>query len=136
MTPEALEEKRRRLDDLFWETSNANQRSIISTVNNIQTAVNKPESATNPCRRRLDGTKMSDEERRRLGAKGCLNFQGGTATAFSVSLGRGATKETERSHAIAVNLGDGNAQDVFAVKISQDTVYGTPIFTTMGGSSS
>ena len=94
------------------------------------------ESATNPCRRRLDGTKLSDEWRRRLGATLCADFDGGTAASFSVSLGRAANKESGQTHAIAVSLGDGNAQDVFAVKISQDTVYGTPIFTTMGGRSS
>ena len=96
----------------------------------------KPEPASNPCNRRLDGTDLSDEERRRLGMTFCGKFDGGTAASFSVSLGRATNKESGQSHAIAVSLKDGNAQDVFAVKISQDTVYGTPIFTTMGGSSS
>ena len=60
----------------------------------------------------------------------------GRPTSFSVSLGRAANKEAGHTHSVAVSLKDGNAQDVFAVKISQDAVYGTPIFTTMGGRSS
>ena len=77
-----------------------------------------------PCRRRL--TKISDEGRRRLGVTACANFDGGTSSSFSVSLGRGASKGTGHTHSVAVSLKDGNAQDVFAVKISQDIldVYG------------
>ena len=138
VTPEALE--RRRLDLVQEGEQNLNNKNFITGL----AAVLKGQAemkdslnpASNPCRRRLDGTKLSDEERRRLGATGCAKIDGGTAASFSVSLGRAATKETGQSHAIAVSLKDDNAQDVFAVRISQDTVYGTPIFTTMGGRSS
>jgi hypothetical protein len=148
VTPEALEERRRKLEEdrpvsqsayvtnPALARSDSRSSSISSASANSNTAAEKPEPATNPCGRRLDGTEMTDEERRRLGIGFCAKFDGGTAASFSVSLGRAATKETGLSHAIAVSLKDGNAQDVFAVKISQDTVYGTPIFTTMGGSSS
>ena len=78
---------------------------------------------------------MSDEERRRLGVKPALDFDGGTDFVFGI-VGRAASKGSGHTHSVAVSLKDGNAQDVFAVKISQDTTYGTPIFTTMGGFSS
>ena len=51
-------------------------------------------------------------------------------------MGRATSKDAEHSRSVSIFLGDGNSQDVFAVKISQDAVYGTPIFTTMGGRSS
>ena len=40
------------------------------------------------------------------------------------------------TRAVAVSLNDDNTQDLFVVRVSQDSVYGTPIFTTMGGRSS
>lgn len=42
---------------------------------------------------------------------------------------------TVTSHAVSISLGDEESGDVFAVKIETDTVYGTPIFTTIGGES-
>ena len=119
VTPEALE--RRRLG--------AGKYFTTPDVNTDADAEHE-----NPCRRRL--TKMSDEGGRRLGITACADFEGGTSSSFEVSLGRAANKESEHEHSVAISLKDGNAQDVFAVRISQDKVYGTPIFTTMGGRSS
>ena len=122
VTPEALEERRRRLQ-----------------VTHVKKGENKEKDSgldSNPCRRRLNGAKVSGEERRRLGVTACVDFEGGTSSSFSVSLGRAANKESEHEHSVAVSMKDDNIQDVFAVKISQDVIYGTPIFTTMGGRSS
>ena len=119
VTPEALE--RRRLG--------AGKYFTTPDVNTDADAEHE-----NPCRRRL--TKMSDEGGRRLGITACADFEGGTSSSFEVSLGRAANKESEHEHSVAISLKDGNAQDVFAVKILQDATYGTPIFTTMGGRSS
>jgi len=154
VTPESLEERRRKLEDSTEEFTDQAHRKLpednIQFHDNpawghagapgaagvVKRAQGVPEPSTNPCGRRLDGTEMTDEERRRLGLGFCAKYDGGTASSFSVSLGRAANKESEHEHAVGISLKDGNAQDVFAVKISQDTVYGTPIFTTMGGSSS
>lgn len=122
VTPGALAERRRRKLELD-----------VEAVNKAANKINEPDDS-NPCRRRL--TKMSDEGGRRLGITACADFEGGTSSSFEVSLGRAANKESEHEHSVAISLKDGNAQDVFAVKISQDATYGTPIFTTMGGRSS
>ena len=136
VTPEALEERRRSLA----EKEVARRRlPATETAGGQGTEDGKTDPGDileNPCRRRLDGTKMTDEEHRRLGVTACVDFNGGTSTSFSVSLGRAINKEAEHTHSVAISLKDGNVQDVFAVKISQDAVYGTPIFTTMGGRSS
>ena len=89
----------------------------------------------NPCRR-LDGTPLSEEERRRLGVTGCAGFEGGTSQSVSVSLSRAGSKGSEHSHSVAISLKDDNIQDSFAVQVAMDPVYGTPIFTTLGGRSS
>ena len=76
----------------------------------------------NPCRRRLQ-----------LGIQGCGAWGYGTSDSFSVSMSRSANKESGHTHAVHVFLGDGNAQDVFALRVAQDPVFGTPVFTTLGG---
>ena len=82
---EALEERRRRLYDTPSGPLNCKD-SLSQAIARINAAP-EPESPGNPCGRRLDGTNLSDEERRRLGVTACVDFQGGSATAFSVSLG-------------------------------------------------
>ena len=84
----------------------------------------------------MGDAELSDDERRRLGVTVCAGFDGSLSSSFAVSLGRAAGKEAEHTRSVSVSFVDPNLQDVFAVKISQDTVYGTPIFTTMGGRSS
>jgi hypothetical protein len=102
VTPEALEERRRKLpEETRWtyydpEVAAANAAMSPSKLDQIHAAVTKPESISNPCGRRLDGVDLSDEERRRLGVTGCLSFEGGTSSSFAVSLGRAASK---RPHA-------------------------------------
>ena len=56
--------------------------------------------------------------------------------SFAVSLARSGSKDSAHTRTVAISMKDGNTQDTFAVKISQDAIYGTPIFTTMGGRSS
>ncbi|KAH8094076.1 glutathione transferase [Aureococcus anophagefferens] len=58
-----------------------------------------------------------------------------TKGSVAVELGRSGEKSQARSHAVSISLGDEETGDVFAVKIETDTVYGTPIFTTIGGES-
>ena len=87
-----------------------------------------------PCRR-LDGTPLSEEERRRLGVTGCAGFEGGTSQSVSVSLSRAGSKGSEHSHSVAVSMKDDGIVDSFAVQLSMDPHYGTPIFTTLGGRS-
>ena len=58
-----------------------------------------------------------------------------TKGSVAVELGRSGEKSQARSHAVSISLGDEDSGDVFAVKIETDTVYGTPIFTTIGGES-
>ena len=99
VTPEALEERRRKLEDSTEEFTDQAHRKLPE--DNIQFHDNpawghagapgaagviqgaqepdpapaeKPEPSTNPCGRRLDGTEMTDEERRRLGLGFCAKF--------------------------------------------------------------
>ena len=122
VTPEALEERRRKLPE--------------DAAGNDAEEKTEGERTSNPCRRRLDGTEMSDEEHRRLGVSICYDYEGGKSASFAVSLARATSKDAEHTHSVAISMKDDNIQDVFAVKISQDVIYGTPIFTTMGGRSS
>ena len=79
----------------------------------------------NPCRR-LDGTPLSDEERRRLGVTGCFGTDGGTSSSLSVSLSRAESKGSEHSHTVAISMKDDNIQDSFAVQVSMDPVTARP----------
>ncbi|KAJ1446359.1 hypothetical protein M885DRAFT_591847 [Pelagophyceae sp. CCMP2097] len=83
-------------------------------------------------RRRLGDS----EGRRRLGVGLNLGSSQTWGSAFSVELSRSAGRVDAHSHAVSVTLADPNPYDLFAVRLAQDPVHGTPVFTTMGGQSS
>ena len=56
--------------------------------------------------------------------------------SIGVSLGRDQSRDSGHKHTVTIELGDGDAYDFFAVKITDDVAYGTPIYQTMGGFSS
>jgi len=55
---------------------------------------------------------------------------------ISVSIGRSNERTKGHSQTVTVEFGDDDEADVFAVKVSADKHYGTPIFETIGGDSS
>ena len=59
----------------------------------------------------------------------------GLTNVFTLHLGKSSEEEHDSERSVVVSLGDGDGGDYFAVKISEDPVYGTPVFTTMGGAS-
>ena len=59
----------------------------------------------------------------------------GMTNTFVVSLGKSSEEEHETERTVTVSLNDGDNGDFFAVRITEDPVFGTPIFTTMGGAS-
>jgi hypothetical protein len=130
--PEALERRRLRERRNAITGSKKDKKAMAKAAAEAKT--DPAEFGGNPCRR-LDGTPLSEEERRRLGVTGCVGFEGGTSSSLSVSLSRAASKGSEHSHSIAISMKDDNIQDSFAVKVSMDPHYGTPIFTTLGGRS-
>ena len=67
---------------------------------------------------------------------GELDARDTDSEAVEVHIGRNADRASVRTQTVDVFLLDENAGDVFTVKIEEDPVYGTPIFTTMGGESS
>ena len=54
---------------------------------------------------------------------------------LSVNLGRSNARSKLHTHSVSVVLSDPDPYDYFAVKILHDTVFGTPIFQTLGGQS-
>ncbi|KAJ1448605.1 hypothetical protein M885DRAFT_574079 [Pelagophyceae sp. CCMP2097] len=73
---------------------------------------------------------------RRLGVGINADFSQTWGSSLSVELSRSAARSQTHGQVVAVTLGDPSPYDFFAVKITQDPVHGTPIFTTMGGQSS
>ena len=65
-----------------------------------------------------------------------IEMAGIQSESVSVSMGKSAGEDREREHTVQITLGDYQSDDYFAMKIEQDKVYGTPIFTTLGGRSS
>ena len=59
----------------------------------------------------------------------------GLTNTFKLHLGKSSEEEHENERTVTVSLGDGDSGDYFAVRITEDPVYGTPVFTTMGGAS-
>jgi len=68
-----------------------------------------------------------------LGSSGNFKLSSVSSNSFAT------TRDTEQSHqserTVTVNFGDADQGDYFAVRITDDPVYGTPVFTTMGGQS-
>ena len=59
----------------------------------------------------------------------------GVSDSFQLDLGRSSDEEHQSLRTVTVSLGDNDKGDFFAVRITEDPVYGTPVFTTMGGAS-
>ena len=59
----------------------------------------------------------------------------GLTNVFNIQLGKSSEEEHEEERTVTVSFGDNDNGDFFAVKITEDSVYGTPVFTTMGGAS-
>ena len=59
----------------------------------------------------------------------------GLKNIFTLSLGKSSEEDHESERTVSVSLGDNEVGDFFAVRITEDPVYGTPVFTTMGGAS-
>ena len=57
------------------------------------------------------------------------------AGSLSVQLGKAATRDRGASHTVSMTLQDDDVTDYFAVRVSADSVYATPIFETLGGAS-
>lgn len=59
----------------------------------------------------------------------------GLQTQRNINVGKGTDQAHEYEREVTVSLGDGDDGDYFAIRITEDPVYGTPVFTTMGGAS-
>ena len=59
----------------------------------------------------------------------------GLTNVFTVHLGKLSEEEHDSERIVTVSLADNDIGDFFAVRITEDPVYGTPVFTTMGGTS-
>lgn len=73
--------------------------------------------------------------RRRLGAKVNFGWGSNTEGSLSVNMAHGASRGESMQHAIGLTFSDPDATDIFAVKITADPQFGTPIFRTMVSSS-
>ncbi|KAJ1451351.1 hypothetical protein M885DRAFT_529968 [Pelagophyceae sp. CCMP2097] len=91
------------------------------------------ENAPTFCRRLAEA---DEAEGRRLGIGVNADFSQSWGSSFSVELSRSSSRTDAQTHAVSVTLADPSPYDFFAVKVTQDPVHGTPIFTTMGGQSS
>ena len=60
---------------------------------------------------------------------------GGLTNVFTVHLGKTSEEDHSVERTVTVALEDDDDGDFFAVRITEDPVYGTPVFTTMGGAS-
>ena len=59
----------------------------------------------------------------------------GLDQTFEISLGKTSNEIHDAQLIVTLTLDDSDSGDFFAVKITEDSVYGTPVFTTMGGAS-
>ena len=131
VTPEALEERRRKLEDSAELLPDQAHRKLPGFDSSspgdvfrgiremkLSNAADKilesePDSHFNPCRRRLDGTKMTAEERRRLGVTACVDFDGSTASfAVRVPIASRSPADTGFPSASEQPLVDGAAVSV------------------------
>ncbi|KAJ1452456.1 hypothetical protein M885DRAFT_499110 [Pelagophyceae sp. CCMP2097] len=119
------------------KSTSAISRRLISAdryEKNFDKGTTGQENAPSFCRR-LAEAELS-EFRRRLGVGINSDFSQTWGSSFNVELSRSSARDDAQTHAVSVHLADPSPYDFFAVKISMDPVYGTPIFTTMGGQSS
>lgn len=68
-----------------------------------------------------------------IGVDSETNF--GLTNTFAISLGKSSEEDHETERTVTVTLDDEDNGDFFAVRITEDPVFGTPVFTTMGGAS-
>jgi hypothetical protein len=57
----------------------------------------------------------------------------GDKHSFTLSLGKTSDSNHVSERTVSVTLDDGDSGDYFAVRVTEDPVYATPVFTTMGG---
>ena len=62
-------------------------------------------------------------------------FGVGGDQSIAISLGQESHQTHGGELTVTVNLDDGDNGDFFAIRVTEDPVYGTPVFTTMGGAS-
>ena len=74
--------------------------------------------------------------RRRLGFELTANVAKMRSSGMTATFGRAQAKGEGLTRTVTITLMDGEPGDFFVVKIQSDPVYGTPIFTTLGGTSS
>ena len=63
------------------------------------------------------------------------DVSGGLTNKFTVHLGKTSEEVHGVDRSVTISLDDDDNGDFFAVRITEDPVYGTPVFTTMGGTS-
>ena len=83
----------------------------------------------------VTGDFLVDGEFEVFGIGGLSENAFGITNQFTLHLGKSSEEVHESDRTVAVSLGDGDGGDFFAVRITEDPVYGTPVFTTMGGAS-
>ncbi|KAJ1451362.1 hypothetical protein M885DRAFT_468528 [Pelagophyceae sp. CCMP2097] len=110
-------------------------RKVSTSVDkSLSEDAGKQDNAPSFCRRLADIE--AETFRRRLGIGVNADISETWGSSFGVELSRSSSSTNSETHSVTVNLGDPSPYDFFAVKIAQDPVHGTPIFTTMGGQSS
>lgn len=62
-------------------------------------------------------------------------IKGTIDTVKTITVGRTTDQIHESRRTVTITLGDGDPGDYFALRITEDPVYGTPVFTTLGGQS-
>ncbi len=151
VTPEMLEErmleeKRRRLLEEDEEDETAEDQEHRKLVTKSRQARQHGEilAAARHINKQAEHTRWNAgvvgggcRRRRRLqiGIQGCVKWGYGGSHDFSVSMSNSANNAQGHTHSVAVHLKDPNVQDSFVLSMTQDPVYGTPIFTTFGGRS-
>ena len=70
-----------------------------------------------------------------FGIGGQTKNEYGLTNVFTLHLGKASEEDHENDRTVTVSFDDGDDGDFFAVRVTEDPVYGTPVFTTMGGAS-
>eukprot|EP01035_Chromulina_nebulosa_P063886 gene63886-87375_t len=68
-------------------------------------------------------------------ATGGITKDSDEGTGHSISIGKTSDSSHSFERSVSIVLDDVDYGDYFAVRITEDPVYGTPVFTTMGGQS-
>jgi len=70
-----------------------------------------------------------------MGVKFFFDVDSGEANGLTLSIGKQSDNSHSYERTVTINLDDSDDGDYFAVKITEDPVFATPVFTTMGGQS-